>query len=341
MLRIAFGAGPPAASHHRLVAVPLPLAWLAWHWRDSPLLAAGGLLRSSSWATRCSWRSSSWRCASSAAATRPRADLAQNWCAPGWAKRSWRRACSAGASRFAGARVPDQLEAAAGQPAGAAWSSSTASSATAASGQPWLRAAARSRPSLRRREPGAGVRLHRRLCAHHRRRRAARDPGHRPAAGAGLPQHGRPGGARLAARKVGRRPRAPRHHHRLAAPRHLARALQPSGRTAARCACASDWLQALAEHSGQCRDTAFTCWYSNCDNIVFPASTATLPGADNRLVRGVAHVDLAFHAAVMDDSLALVTAAVFRGATRPGASAGRRHWLDCHARVRGRWGGRS
>ncbi|NPC58142.1 esterase/lipase family protein [Caenimonas soli] len=69
------------------------------------------------------------------------------------------------------------------------------------------------------------------------------------------------------------------------------------------------WLQELAVHSEQCRDIRFTCWYSNCDNIVFPASTATLAGADNRLVRGVAHVDLAFHPAVMGESLAIVTSA--------------------------------
>ena len=68
------------------------------------------------------------------------------------------------------------------------------------------------------------------------------------------------------------------------------------------------WLEELAEHGGQCATPAFTCWYSNCDNIVFPASTATLEGADNRLIRGVAHVDLAFHPVVMDESLAMVTA---------------------------------
>jgi hypothetical protein len=68
------------------------------------------------------------------------------------------------------------------------------------------------------------------------------------------------------------------------------------------------WLQELAEHSGQCRDTGFTCWYSNCDNIVFPGSTAVLEGADNRFIRGVAHVDLAFHPIVMGESLAMVTA---------------------------------
>jgi triacylglycerol lipase len=37
-----------------------------------------------------------------------------------------------------------------------------------------------------------------------------------------------------------------------------------------------------------------TCFYSNCDNIVFPASVATWPGADNQLIEGRAHVELAF-----------------------------------------------
>lgn len=50
----------------------------------------------------------------------------------------------------------------------------------------------------------------------------------------------------------------------------------------------------------------FTCWYSNCDNIVFPASTATLPGADNRLVRGAAHVQLAFLPEVMSATLLML-----------------------------------
>jgi triacylglycerol esterase/lipase EstA (alpha/beta hydrolase family) len=66
-----------------------------------------------------------------------------------------------------------------------------------------------------------------------------------------------------------------------------------------------EWLRRL--EAGDARNASFTCWYSNCDNIVFPASTATLPGADNRLVRGVAHVALAFHPRVMDESLALIT----------------------------------
>ena len=51
------------------------------------------------------------------------------------------------------------------------------------------------------------------------------------------------------------------------------------------------------------RHLLFTCWYSNCDNIVFPSSMATLPGADNRLVLGAAHVQLAFFPEVMAATL--------------------------------------
>ena len=68
----------------------------------------------------------------------------------------------------------------------------------------------------------------------------------------------------------------------------------------------SDWLRALNESSGDQPQPAFTCWYSNCDNVVFPSSTATLPWADNRLVRGVAHVDLAFEPEVMAATLELL-----------------------------------
>ena len=38
-----------------------------------------------------------------------------------------------------------------------------------------------------------------------------------------------------------------------------------------------------------------TCFYSHCDNIVFPPVTATLQGADNRHLPGVAHVQMADH----------------------------------------------
>jgi hypothetical protein len=69
------------------------------------------------------------------------------------------------------------------------------------------------------------------------------------------------------------------------------------------------WLVAL-EKREQERSTSpyadFVCWYSNTDNIVFPASTATLPGADNRLLEGAAHVAMAFHPTVMAESMMLV-----------------------------------
>jgi pimeloyl-ACP methyl ester carboxylesterase len=64
-----------------------------------------------------------------------------------------------------------------------------------------------------------------------------------------------------------------------------------------------EWVTALASTE---RAVPFTCWYSNCDNIVFPASTATLPAADNRLVRGAAHVELAFRPEVMRPTLRMI-----------------------------------
>ncbi|HSV37008.1 MAG TPA: alpha/beta fold hydrolase [Ramlibacter sp.] len=67
-----------------------------------------------------------------------------------------------------------------------------------------------------------------------------------------------------------------------------------------------DWVSALAGH-GEARDHAgFTCWYSNCDNVVFPATTATLEGADNRFIGGLAHVEMAFHPRVVGESIAMM-----------------------------------
>ncbi len=68
----------------------------------------------------------------------------------------------------------------------------------------------------------------------------------------------------------------------------------------------SGWHAALDHGMPPGRHAMFTCWYSNTDNIVFPASTATLPGADNRLVRGVAHVRMAFLPEVINATLALL-----------------------------------
>ena len=47
----------------------------------------------------------------------------------------------------------------------------------------------------------------------------------------------------------------------------------------------------------------FTCFYSHCDNIVFPPSAAKLEGADNRHVEGVAHVQLVDQPVVFDEVL--------------------------------------
>jgi pimeloyl-ACP methyl ester carboxylesterase len=61
-----------------------------------------------------------------------------------------------------------------------------------------------------------------------------------------------------------------------------------------------EWIRDLANEQ---HGVAFTCWYSNCDNIVFPAFTATLPGADNRHLPGMAHVELAFDPRVFGHAL--------------------------------------
>ena len=66
------------------------------------------------------------------------------------------------------------------------------------------------------------------------------------------------------------------------------------------------WTQQLAKDESASRYAQFTCWYSNCDNIVVPTSTAMLPGADNRLVTAQGHVSMAFAVRVMQESLALL-----------------------------------
>jgi triacylglycerol lipase len=65
------------------------------------------------------------------------------------------------------------------------------------------------------------------------------------------------------------------------------------------------WLAALSdrEHAMAPTSAGFTCFYSACDNIVCPASTATLPGADNRHLPGTAHVHMVAHPAPWDETL--------------------------------------
>ncbi len=69
---------------------------------------------------------------------------------------------------------------------------------------------------------------------------------------------------------------------------------------------ASNWQAQLDIGMPTGRRALFTCWYSNADNIVFPTSSASLPGADNRLLRGVAHVQMAFVPQVMEQTLAML-----------------------------------
>ena len=69
----------------------------------------------------------------------------------------------------------------------------------------------------------------------------------------------------------------------------------------------SDWHVQLDLGMPAHRHGLFTCWFSNADNIVFPASTATLPGANNRLIRGAGHVQMAFLPVVMKTTLGLLT----------------------------------
>jgi triacylglycerol lipase len=52
----------------------------------------------------------------------------------------------------------------------------------------------------------------------------------------------------------------------------------------------SAWMTGLAEAAPDA--ALFTCWWSECDQIVFPPPTAVLPGAESRRLPGVAHVAL-------------------------------------------------
>jgi pimeloyl-ACP methyl ester carboxylesterase len=86
----------------------------------------------------------------------------------------------------------------------------------------------------------------------------------------------------------------------------------------------SEWLTALAADEANNKAAPyerFVCWYSNADNIVFPPSTAMLPGADNRHVPGVAHVALAFHPRVMTESLSILASAAGSPADRAAAKS--------------------
>jgi triacylglycerol esterase/lipase EstA (alpha/beta hydrolase family) len=63
----------------------------------------------------------------------------------------------------------------------------------------------------------------------------------------------------------------------------------------------SAWMTALAETELESLGGLFTCWWSECDQIVFPPPTAVLPGSEGRLIRGVGHVALAEREEIWSD----------------------------------------
>lgn len=90
----------------------------------------------------------------------------------------------------------------------------------------------------------------------------------------------------------------------IASPHHgtwLARfALTANGR---QMRLASRWVSDLAAVEPSEIRGRFTCFHGSCDNIVFPVGTATLLGADNRHLPGVAHVDMVSVPGVFDEVL--------------------------------------
>ncbi|HEX2542318.1 MAG TPA: alpha/beta fold hydrolase [Caldimonas sp.] len=80
----------------------------------------------------------------------------------------------------------------------------------------------------------------------------------------------------------------------------------------------SEWLKSLTRRENPSTFSRFTCFWSHCDNIVFPTANGTLPGADNRHLAATPHVQMAYHPAVLDAVLGLLEepgATVSRGSS--------------------------
>jgi triacylglycerol lipase len=63
----------------------------------------------------------------------------------------------------------------------------------------------------------------------------------------------------------------------------------------------SSWLTELATNESSNRRATFICFFGHCDNIVIPAASGTLAGAENRHVPATAHVHMAFQKVVFDE----------------------------------------
>ena len=68
----------------------------------------------------------------------------------------------------------------------------------------------------------------------------------------------------------------------------------------------SAWLANLWSGESPSTRARFICFWSHCDNIVFPTRTATMLEADNRHLAATAHVQMVLHPAVIDTVLKLV-----------------------------------
>lgn len=69
------------------------------------------------------------------------------------------------------------------------------------------------------------------------------------------------------------------------------------------------WRRTMEAAETPAHRAKFTCFYSHCDNVVFPASNASLPGADNRHLEGMAHIHLNSHPAVFSEVIRLASQA--------------------------------
>ncbi|MDQ6640583.1 MAG: alpha/beta fold hydrolase [Pseudomonadota bacterium] len=65
----------------------------------------------------------------------------------------------------------------------------------------------------------------------------------------------------------------------------------------------SEWLAQLANRESAASRGRFVCFWSHCDNIVFPTRSATLLGADNRHLEVTPHVQMVDHPAVFEEVL--------------------------------------
>ncbi len=68
----------------------------------------------------------------------------------------------------------------------------------------------------------------------------------------------------------------------------------------------SPWLKSLAALENVGQAAQYVCFYSNCDNIVFPVSMAMLEGADNRQLSGLGHVAMVHDTDVIQACWALM-----------------------------------